>query len=146
MTTVDFLLLALALAIAAAVAYLLDSGRLFSRDPYADFDRWQRCFHAGIEARRCGLDPNDNPFEDDVDLGRRVARRGHLPCRRGGGIAMKRTDAIEIAERIDAMDHEVTDWEADFIESILKSDRDPSPRQAKVLEDMLSKYEERGHL
>jgi hypothetical protein len=59
---------------------------------------------------------------------------------------MKRTDAIEIAERIDAMDHEVTDWEADFIESILKSDRDPSPRQAKVLEDMLSKYEERGHL
>jgi hypothetical protein len=67
MTTVDFLLLALALAIAAAVAYLLDSGRLFSRDPYADFDRWQRCFHAGIEARRCGLDPNDNPFEDDVD-------------------------------------------------------------------------------
>lgn len=59
---------------------------------------------------------------------------------------MNRAEAQEIAERIDGMEQEVTDWEADFLESILKSDRDPSPKQAKVLEDMLSKYEERGML
>lgn len=59
---------------------------------------------------------------------------------------MNRAEAKELAERLDGMDCEVTDWEADFIESVLKSDRDPSPKQAKVLENMLSKYEERGEL
>jgi hypothetical protein len=59
---------------------------------------------------------------------------------------MNRAEAKEVAERIDGMAFEVTDWEANFLESILNSDRDPSPNQAKVLEDMLSKYEEGGML
>lgn len=36
-------------------------------DPYAEFDRWQRFFNAGIEARNCGLDPEDNPGIDPCD-------------------------------------------------------------------------------
>lgn len=33
-----------------------------SENPYRDFDRWQQAFHAGVEARQSGLDPEDNPF------------------------------------------------------------------------------------
>lgn len=35
-------------------------------DPYAEFDRWGACFNEGIQARQCGLEPEDNPHTDDA--------------------------------------------------------------------------------
>lgn len=66
MDTIDLFLLLTLLAVLAAVVYLIAHSlppRVPS-DPFEDFDRWQQAFHAGIEARHCGLDPEDNPFVD----------------------------------------------------------------------------------
>jgi hypothetical protein len=66
MDNILFALLALLiLALLAAAAYIVrhNSARA---NPYADFDRWQECFNAGIEARHSGLDLEDNPFDLDA--------------------------------------------------------------------------------
>jgi hypothetical protein len=53
------------IALLAALVYVLRHS-MASANPYADFDRWQECFNAGIEARHSGLDLEDNPFDLDA--------------------------------------------------------------------------------
>jgi len=59
-------------------------------------------------------------------------------------MAMDRDSALSLMDDLDDMDREVTDWEADFLDSLKRqSDRftwRPSPRQAQALEKMRSKY------
>jgi len=50
---------------------------------------------------------------------------------------------LEMAEEIDRMERDVTSWEADFLDSILKRLRNKiplTPKQAEVLEGMHEKY------
>ena len=52
-------------------------------------------------------------------------------------------DFKEIVQRLDSMEKEVMDWEADFLESImvaLKKGWSLSPKQAKVLRGMRDRY------
>lgn len=62
-------------------------------------------------------------------------------------MTMDRDSAISIIDDLDQMDREVTDWEADFLDSLQKqSDRTtwlPSPKQAETLEKMRRKYLEK---
>lgn len=50
---------------------------------------------------------------------------------------------LEMAQALDSMERDVTSWEADFIESVLKrlkAGRPLSPKQAESLEGMHRKY------
>lgn len=54
-------------------------------------------------------------------------------------------EAISMLDDLDNMDRQVTDWEADFLDSLLKCAENrptwvPTERQATVLERMYRKY------
>lgn len=46
----------------------------------------------------------------------------------------------DLAKQIDRSDHTVSDWEANFLESLLRQRTPPTPRQFAVLMRMMEKY------
>lgn len=57
---------------------------------------------------------------------------------------MTRSEAISILDDVDNGSKEVTEWEADFIDSVMKQSDDlfwsPSSRQAEVIANLKAKY------
>ena len=46
----------------------------------------------------------------------------------------------DLVKKIDRSDKTVTDWEAGFLESLLRSRKPPTPRQLAVLTRLVEKY------
>jgi hypothetical protein len=46
----------------------------------------------------------------------------------------------QLARHLDTQDADVTPWEAEFLESLLRRDRAPSPKQLAVLTRMVERY------
>lgn len=49
-------------------------------------------------------------------------------------------ERFEFLQKLDAAPFEVTDWEAQFLESFLKSPRTPTPRQREVIDELRKQY------
>ena len=63
------------------------------------------------------------------------------PSERPIGISAEDLERIEFLRHLDAAPVEVTDWEAQFIESFLTAERPLTAKQREAVDEMRSRYQ-----